>query len=215
MAASNSMVDYYEARASQFEAVYEKPERQADLCCLRGWLAQEVRGLTLLEVACGTGYWTRVAATTAKAILATDCNPSPLALARSKNLGLHVTFARADAFALPTQGATFDGGMAHFWWSHVALADQQRFLTHFASKLHTGAKLFMIDNAFTAGSTPISRRDGLGNTYQRRRLASGGDYEILKNFPTSEDLRRALDGTCSGVKVLQLEHYWAVSAVLR
>jgi SAM-dependent methyltransferase len=215
MATSSSMVDYYEARASQYEAIYDRPERQADLRFLRGWLAQEVRGLTLLEVACGSGYWTRVAATTAKAILATDCNPSPLELARSKNLGPHVTFARADAFALPTRDCLFDGGMAHFWWSHVSLADQQQFLMHFASKLRSRAKLLMIDNTFAAGSTPISRRDALGNTYQRRRLASGDDYEILKNFPTGEELRRSLEGACVSVTVVELKHYWAVSAMLR
>src|SRR5262245_3186062 len=78
------------------------------------WSGGEVGGLTLLELACGSGYWTRVAATTAKAILATDCNPSSLELARSKNLGPHVTFARADAFALPARDCLFDGGMAHF-----------------------------------------------------------------------------------------------------
>jgi demethylmenaquinone methyltransferase/2-methoxy-6-polyprenyl-1,4-benzoquinol methylase len=209
------MVDYYEARACQFETVYDRPERQADLRVLRNWLAQEARGLTLLEVACGSGYWTRVAATTAKAILATDCNPSPLELARSKNLGPHVAFVRADAFALPTQGSHFDGGMAHFWWSHVSLGDRQVFLKHFASKLRNQAKLVMIDNNFAAGSTAISRRDALGNTYQRRRLASGEEYEILKNFPTDEELRRSLEGSCASLTVLQLEHYWAVSAVLR
>ena len=214
MAASSSIVDYYEARASQLEAVYDRPERQADLLVLRHWLAREAQGLTLLEVACGSGYWTRVAASTAKAILAIDCNPSPLALARSKNLGPHVTFARADAFALPTVAAQFDGGMAHFWWSHVSLADQQRFLVHFASKLRNRAKLLMIDNNFAAGSTPISRRDALGNTYQRRRLAGGEEYEIIKNFPTGEELRHSLEGRCASVTVLQLEHYWAVSALL-
>jgi len=215
MATSSSMVDYYEARAPEYEAIYDRPERQADLRFLRGWLAQEARGLRLLEVACGSGYWTRVAATTAKAILATDCNPSPLELARSKMAPPHVTFARADAFALPTPDCLFDGGMAHFWWSHVSLADQQQFLMHFASKLRNQAKLLMIDNNFAAGSTPISRRDEVGNTYQRRRLASGDDYEILKNFPTSEELRRSLQNACASVTVLQLKHYWAVSAVLK
>jgi len=144
MAASSSMVDYYEARASQLEAVYDRPERQADLLVLRHWLAREAQGLTLLEVACGSGYWTRVAASTAKAILAIDCNPSPLALASSKNLGPHVTFARADAFALPTVASQFDGGMAHFWVARVPR--RSAFLVHFASKLRNRAKLLMIDN---------------------------------------------------------------------
>ena len=212
---STSMVDYYQARAPEFERVYDKPDRQPDLGRLRAWLADEVRGSTLLEVACGTGYWTSVAAATAKGIVATDFNPGPLEIARAKGLGAHVTFARADAFALPDYGLTFDAGMAHFWWSHVSVADQQRFLEHFVSKLGHGAKILMIDNTFVAGSmAPVSRRDALGNTYQMRRLENGSEYEVLKNFPTHAELQRALGMHCAAVNILQLEYFWAVSAVL-
>ena len=212
---STTMMHYYQLRAPEYEGVYAKPERQADLHTLREWLAGEARGLTLLEIACGTGYWTSVAATTAKGIVATDFNLGPLEIARSKSLGTHVSFSLADAFALPDFGLVFDGGMAHFWWSHVALADQQRLLGHFASKLRTGAKLLMIDNNFVAGSmTPISRTDALGNTYQLRRLGSGGEHEVLKNFPSNEELHNALSSFFVAVKILQLQHYWAVSATL-
>ncbi len=131
----SSMTDYYQARAHEYESVYDKPERQEDLHRLRAWLAEEARGRTMLEVACGTGYWTAVAASTASAIVATDLNAGPLEIARAKGLGAHVRFDQADAFALPDYGVPFDAGMAHFWWSHVPIADQQRFLGHFASKL--------------------------------------------------------------------------------
>jgi demethylmenaquinone methyltransferase/2-methoxy-6-polyprenyl-1,4-benzoquinol methylase len=212
---STSMADYYQARAPEFEAVYDKPERQSDLARLRAWLADEARGATLLEVACGTGYWTSVAAATAKAIVATDFNSAPLEIARSKGLGSHVTFVEADAFALPDYGLPFDAGMAHFWWSHVSLADQQRFLSHFASRLQKGAKLLMMDNNFVAGSmTPPSRTDALGNTYQTRRLQDGSTYEIIKNFPTQAQVAGALASRCTAVEILQLRYYWAVSAVL-
>lgn len=209
------MADYYQARAPEFESVYDKPERQADLARLRSWLADEARGATLLEVACGTGYWTAIAAATAKAIVAIDFNAAPLQMARSKGLGPHVTFAQADAFTLPDYGLAFDAGMAHFWWSHVSVADQQRFLAHFASKLRQGAKLLMIDNTFVAGSmTAPSRTDALGNTYQMRRLQDGSEYEIVKNFPTAVELRSALERHSTAVNILQLEYYWAVSAAL-
>jgi demethylmenaquinone methyltransferase/2-methoxy-6-polyprenyl-1,4-benzoquinol methylase len=212
---SASMADYYQARASEFESVYDKPERQADLHKLRLWLADEARGTTLLEVACGTGYWTSVAAATAKAIVATDFNEGPLEIARSKGLGPHVTFTEADAYAMPTYGLGFDAGVAHFWWSHVSVADQRRFLAHFASKLQHGAKLLMIDNSFVAGSmAPISRTDALGNVYQMRRLRDGSEYEIMKNFPTHAQLRGVLGEYCAAVNILQLQYYWAVSATL-
>jgi ubiquinone/menaquinone biosynthesis C-methylase UbiE len=212
---TSSMTEYYQARAREFERVYDKPERQEDLRGLRAWLAEETQGRTVLEVACGTGYWTAVAATTASGILATDFNPGPLAIARSKGLGAHVRFEQADAFALPDYGMAFDAGMAHFWWSHVALADQQRFLGHFAAKLSPGAKLLMIDNSHVPGSSgPISRTDAQGNTYQVRTLAFGEEYEVLKNFPTTAQLQSALGRTCAGVDVLQLTYYWALSATL-
>jgi ubiquinone/menaquinone biosynthesis C-methylase UbiE len=213
---SRSMADYYEARAPEFEVVYDKPERQEDLAKLRSWLTEEARGATVLEIACGTGYWTGVAAATAKAIVATDFNRSPLEIARAKGLGPHVVFAQADAYALPDYGRAFDAGMAHFWWSHVSVADQQRFLTHFASKLGRTARLLMIDNTFVASSmTAPSRTDALGNTYQTRRLQDGSEYEIVKNFPTPAELRGALEKYATAVNIFQLQYYWAVSAVLR
>jgi demethylmenaquinone methyltransferase/2-methoxy-6-polyprenyl-1,4-benzoquinol methylase len=212
---SKTMADYYQARAPEFEIVYEKPERQADLAKLRYWLAEEVREATALEIACGTAYWTGVAAATAKAIVATDFNLGPLEIARSKGLGPHVVFAQADAYALPDYGPAFDAGMAHFWWSHVSVVDQQRWLAHFASKLRPAAKLLMIDNTFVAGSmTAPSRTDAVGNTYQTRRLRDGREYEIVKNFSTHAELRNALERHFKAVKILQLKYYWAVSAVV-
>jgi demethylmenaquinone methyltransferase/2-methoxy-6-polyprenyl-1,4-benzoquinol methylase len=73
----------------------------------------------------------------------------------------------------------------------------------------------MIDNNFVSGSmTPTSRADALGNTYQKRRLQNGSEYEVLKNFPTPAELRSALEGHSAAVNILQLKYYWAVSAVL-
>src|SRR4029079_13893073 len=158
---------------------------------------------------------TRVAATTARAIVATDFNPGPLEIARAKGLGSHVRFEQADAFALPDYAMAFDAGMAPFWWSHVTLADQQRFLAHFASKLRPGANLLMMDNTHVPDSSgPVSRTDAAGNTYQLRTLASGETYEGLKNLHTAAELRAALATLCTSVDVLQLTYYWALSGTL-
>ncbi len=79
--------------------------------------------------------------------------------------------------------------MAHFWWSHIANSDQPEFLRHITTKLAPGGRLLMIDNRFVEGSsTPISRTDAAGNTYQIRKLSDGTTYEILKNFPSLQDL---------------------------
>lgn len=53
-----SMAAYYAARATEYEAVYAKPERQADLRLLEAWLPGVFAGRRVLEVAAGTGWWT-------------------------------------------------------------------------------------------------------------------------------------------------------------
>lgn len=207
------MTDYYQERAPEYEEFYHRPERQAEQEELKDWLKDEVSGRTILEIACGTGYWTAVAAPQARFIQATDFNSAPMEFAREKALGDHVRFAQADAYSLPDFDIAFDCGMAHFWWSHVPLADQQRFLAGFVSKLQSGAKILMIDNNKVDGSTmPFSRKDEHGNTYQTRKLSNGSEYEVVKNFPGAGELRAAFAPFCSEVEVRQSTYFWAVRA---
>jgi len=206
---------YYQARAREYEAIYAKPERQSDLARLKDWLTREARDRVVLELACGTGYWTAIAAATARFILATDRNPAPLKIARRKGLGAGVVFCVADAYALPRFARQFDCGMAHFWWSHVPRRSIGAFVAHFASRLSPGAKLLLTDNTFVAGSsTPLSRRDEDGNSYQMRTLRNGERHEILKNFPSTSEIVAALEAVCVHIDVLQLDYYWAVSGRL-
>ena len=53
------ILDYYAARAPEYDLVYAKPERQSDLRAIEAWLPPVLGQGSVLEVACGTGYWTR------------------------------------------------------------------------------------------------------------------------------------------------------------
>jgi len=67
----------------------------------------------------------------------------------------------------------------------------------------------MIDNRYVEGSsTPSVRRDEDGNTYQVRNLADGSQWEILKNFPTAAELRRAVAPYAIQVSVKELTYFW-------
>jgi SAM-dependent methyltransferase len=209
------LADYYQRRAREYEAVYAKPERQADLLALHHWLAACTSGRRVLEVACGTGYWTRTAADTAATIVATDYNDAPLAIARSKNYRCPVRFEQADAYRLGEFGGRFDCAMAHFWWSHVPIGALSGFLKGVAGQLEPGAVLLFADNRFVEGSsTPIGRTDHEGNTYQRRRLEDGSEHEVLKNFPTVSEIRQRLSEVTGNIEVVELEYYWAARAVV-
>jgi demethylmenaquinone methyltransferase/2-methoxy-6-polyprenyl-1,4-benzoquinol methylase len=84
-----SMAAYYAARAAEYEAVYAKPERQADLRLLEAWLPGVFAGRRVLEVAAGTGRWTLHGARDAAFWLASDLNPETLGAraARCDRLG--------------------------------------------------------------------------------------------------------------------------------
>jgi ubiquinone/menaquinone biosynthesis C-methylase UbiE len=206
---------YYRDRALEYDKFYEIPERQHDLACLKSWLLDHVRERTILEVAAGTGYWTQAAAAVAKAITATDYNPETLTIAAKRALGSHVILRMADAYALPDFSSTFDAGMAHMWWSHVAKQRRQEFLFHFASRLQPGAMILMIDQIPGQGRDPVSRQDEWGNLFTLRTLQNGATYEIIKNYPSREELQDDFAQLCEDVKVMLLPYFWAISARLR
>jgi SAM-dependent methyltransferase len=211
-----TMEEYYRQRAGEYDQIYQVPRRQDELAQLRAWLVEHVRGRTILEIAAGTGYWTEAAAPVAKAITATDRNPETLAVAASRQLGPHVKLLPADAYMLPDFPDTFDAGIAMLWWSHVEKQRHAEFLTHFTSRLSPGALVLMIDQNYVAPySSPISRLDEWGNLYTVRRLASGVIYEIIKNYPSDDELRGAFAGICEDICVMRTSEFWALSARVR
>jgi SAM-dependent methyltransferase len=207
------METYYAACAAEFEAVYAKPERQADLAEMRALLQTALAAHDVLEIACGTGYWTRVIADTARSVLATDVNEPMLALAREKSYPPgRVRFRRTDAFALDELGGNLTAAFAGFWWSHLTTEQGRVFLEKLHRVVGAGGQVVLIDNRYVEGSsTPIARRDADGNTYQRRQLADGRRFELLKNFPDESQLRGAVGAMGEGVEYRALTYYWLLS----
>ena len=208
--ASEELLAYYTHRAHEYERVYEKPERQTDLERVRMWLRNALARQRILEVACGTGYWTAELAPLAAEIVATDANPEVLALARQKQYPPdRVRFELADAYALAHVAGSFTAGFAAFWWSHVPHERQADFLASFHERLDVGAAVVLLDNRYVAGSsTPIARWDAAGNSYQRRRLADGTEHEVLKNFPSAADLEAVLTPVAQDLSVTEFAYYW-------
>lgn len=221
--------EYYRQRASEYDAVYRKPERQAELALLREMLPPLVGGLRVLEIAAGTGYWTQVLARSAASIVATDLNPETLAMAGRRSFGdARVQLLAADAYDLgPVLGETvlgepvasaFDLVFCGFWWSHVLRADIPSFLGGLRSQVGPGTSLILLDNRYVSGSSqPVSRTGPGGDTYQQRRLGErgdGGPYEVVKNFPDRAQLTADLAAFAAEVTWTELEYYWLATAVL-
>ncbi|MGQ0528698.1 MAG: methyltransferase domain-containing protein, partial [Panacagrimonas sp.] len=148
------MLDYYAQRAGEYEQIYGKPERQADLNVLRSHLIEQVRGQRVLELACGTAYWTEVMSQSAEFVLATDLSPEVLEVAMAKNLPpTTVAFAQADAWNVPRFAGEFSLAFAGFWWSHVPLQSLDGFLGSLRLSLGGGTRAVFIDNRYVHGSS--------------------------------------------------------------
>jgi ubiquinone/menaquinone biosynthesis C-methylase UbiE len=98
--ADTAMQAYYARRAPYYDEVYRKPERAGDIAFLGTHLPARLAGRRVLEVACGTGYWTAWIAASAAQRVATDGTAEPLALARGRPGVEGVRFEQADAYAL-------------------------------------------------------------------------------------------------------------------
>ena len=205
--------EYYARRAREYERIYDKPERQADLARLRERIPALLSDHNVLEIACGTGYWTQFVAARAASMLATDVNEEVLELARLKPCPRdNVTFACADIYAREEPGQRFDAGLAAFWWSHVPRQDLGRFVEHFHRRLLTDAVVVLVDNRYVEGSsTPLSRTDEHGNTYQTRTLDDGGCYEVLKNIPDGSEIAHALGERARALEYVELDYFWYAS----
>src|SRR5256885_4316053 len=113
------MQRYYAQRAQIYERIYHKPERQADLRAMEAWLPPQFAARHVLEIACGTGWWTPHGAKLAASWLATDVNDETLAIARSKPVPRAVRFATVDAYTFAgLEGQRFYGAFAGFSGSH-------------------------------------------------------------------------------------------------
>jgi ubiquinone/menaquinone biosynthesis C-methylase UbiE len=207
-----SLAEYYARRAREYERIYAKPERQEDLQSLKDAVLKQLAGHDVLEVACGTGYWTQIAAESAKSITALDINEGVLAIARTKEYNCPVTLRQLDAFNLPAFERTFSAGLAAFWWSHLKKEQLRSFLAQFLRALAPGALVLFIDNRYVPGSsTPISRIDQNQNTYQQRQIETGQSFEVLKNCPTEAEVCTTMADLAVEVSWIELPHYWLLT----
>ena len=188
---NETLVNYYARRASEYEEIYHRndPQRQKEQSEIRTRITEAFRGTDVLEVACGTGYWTQFVSETAQSIVATDFNGEVLEIARQKQYGCPVSIEMADAYNLTFQPKTFTGALANFWFSHIPKDRIANFLEGFHSKLKPGSSVFMADNMNVLGvGGKLITKQGDENTYKLRILKDGTQHEVLKNYFTVEGI---------------------------
>lgn len=208
---NTDLVSYYKDRAKEYEKIYSKPERQEDLKSAITILQEIFDNKEVLEIACGTGYWTEKIAVKAKSIFATDINETVIDIAKQKDFpNTQVSFELADIYNFPDHNK-FESLFGGFIWSHILLQDLDKFLLKVNSLVTPGGTVVFMDNNFVEGSNhPITKKDEEGNSFQTRKLEDNTSHLVLKNFPSEIFLRHKIKDISSELKFFNLDYYWII-----
>jgi SAM-dependent methyltransferase len=168
----------------------------------------------VLEVACGTGPWTRVVADVATSVLATDSSENCIRLAREAGpWPPGVTFQVCDAFDLSALPAGFGAGMAGGFFHLVPKRRQTEFLQGFHGRLAPGARVFL-DASRTRTERGKKRQfqDPHGpDLLCRRDLKDGRSFVIVNNEFDEAELRRIFGPLGRDLQVEVGDCWWWVT----
>ena len=214
---SNQLAQYYAVNADNYDQVYAVEETFDDLDDLQEMIAELLDGHKVLELACGTAYWTELIADVAESVHATDLSPEMIALAETRGLDEDiVSFEVMDAMELPQAEGEYTAVFAAGWWSHVKREEQDKYLKQIRAKLGKDILLVLLDANYVDNfTTPIARTDAEGNTYQILPGDDGERYEVLRNYPKDSALRKRFAAHGRELRIQRLEHYFLLSCRLK
>jgi demethylmenaquinone methyltransferase/2-methoxy-6-polyprenyl-1,4-benzoquinol methylase len=145
----------------------------------------------VLELACGTGLWTRHLAHLNQRVVAVDAAPEVLARNRERVTAGNVDYVIADIFAFRA-AVKFDFVFFSFWLSHVPEEMFEAFWTTVGEMLLPNGRVFFIDSLLEESSSARDHAPLDGSGLSRRKLNDGSEFEIVKIFYQPEELEARL-----------------------
>jgi demethylmenaquinone methyltransferase/2-methoxy-6-polyprenyl-1,4-benzoquinol methylase len=189
----SEQLQYYRERAREYdqwffrEGRYDRgPEHRdqwfGELAVVEAALAAALPQGHILELACGTGLWTRRLAGAGRRIMAVDAAPEAIALNRER-LALHsVEYVEADLFSWVPSAGAFDMVFFAFWLSHVPQAKFDAFWDIVKTALKPDGVAFFVDSLLDQASTAVDH-DALDTSgVVQRRLNDGRTFRVVKQF---------------------------------
>jgi ubiquinone/menaquinone biosynthesis C-methylase UbiE len=195
--------EYYRARAAEYdewflrEGRYDRgPEHRAqwfgEVAAVEAALHDALRSGEVLELACGTGLWTRHLVEQHSRVVAIDASPEAIAINRERLQSDVVEYVVADLFAWVPPAGRFDAVFFGFWLSHVPHGHFDAFWATVRMSLKPNGRVFFVDSLLEQTSTARDhdRLDKSGVV--RRRLNDGREFSIVKVFYEPAQLERRL-----------------------
>lgn len=157
----------------------------------RALAAAEPEG-AILELACGTGQWTKELLPYADELTALDAVPQVLEINRARPGHDAIRFIEADVFSWEPD-RRYDFLFFGFWLSHVPPERFEEFWALVDRALAPGGGVFFLDNLRNPEATAAGHDLGPpGSNTLTRTLEDGRSFEIVKVFYEPEELEQRL-----------------------
>lgn len=201
-------VDYYRRRAPEYDQT-----AYPDLAASQARIDRVVAGLApagrIVELACGTGMWTRALAGYSDDVTALDASEEPMQIARTR-CPAHVRFETADIFNW-RPADEFDVVFFAFWLSHVPSAALDAFLATVTSAVAPGGRLLFVDEHV---DYPNKEEWSDEPEVAIRQMTDGSRHPMVKVFLDPEDLRARLARLGWAVS-FEVDRAWLIASAHR
>jgi SAM-dependent methyltransferase len=192
-------IRYYEARAPEYEDLwFRRGSHDLGPALNEEWFREtavveaaidafDATG-SVLEIACGSGLWTRRLAPRARRLVAVDSSPAMLDLNRRRFGAPNVEYACGDVFAWDP-GERFDAIVFGFFLSHVPPGRFPFYWDRLRSWLEPTGAVFLVDEVAAPDRPRSSVVVPGGPDFAHRRLLDDGrEFTIVKLFYEPDDL---------------------------
>lgn len=214
-------VAYYRARAGEYDEWWRREGRydhgaeakrrwQDEVAAVERALEEFAPGGDVLELACGTGWWTRRLAEYAQTLTCVDASSEVIAINRARLAEAGHRPARyleADLFGWRAE-RRYDVVFFSFWLSHVPPERFDGFWSMVAEALKPHGRVFLIDSwrETSRGAHDPHRPAEAG--LQERELNDGQTYRIVKLFYEPDLLAARLRRSGWRAELHRSEHYF-------
>jgi demethylmenaquinone methyltransferase/2-methoxy-6-polyprenyl-1,4-benzoquinol methylase len=198
----DEQIAYYRARAPEYdewfnrEGRYDRGPAHREHWFREFRIAEEALRAAaplgrVLELACGTGLWTRHLASIGTSVIAVDASPEAIAINQRRAGAANVDYRLMDIFSSMPEGE-FDTVFFAFWLSHVPSSRFEWFWLTLRERLRPGGRVFFIDSLREPLSTATNHQPPGDSDIIRRKLNDGREFQIVKVFYHPLELEQRL-----------------------
>ena len=199
----NEQRRYYGQRAGEYDEWFFRQGRYdrgaahrdqwfRELTVVETALRAAVPSGKILELACGTGLWTRHLVGDARDVIAVDASREVIAINQRRVAPATVRYVVADIFSWSPPAGAFDAVVFAFWLSHVPESKFEEFMERVAAALKPGGIVFFVDSLRDQESTAVDHEELSTSGVVERRLNDGRTFHIVKRFHTPSELEQSL-----------------------